>query len=546
MLSFLALYCVHFVLFYAVGLYIATRLYIVKKIAPEFVAIVAGTVGCIVGYIAFWVYLINTDVGTLFSYLFFMASAVSCSFIFGLRRVFRDSLIITPLLLAFFVGLFYTSSQASCVAFQQEEGINRYCHTNGITFDNKLPQLFAQNVYANQEKSLMGDWQGSDRPPLQSGIVLSQAPLLFNKQNEDASYQFISTIAQLMWIPAVWLIVVRLARQGFSRAFVMTTSIFSGFYFFNSIFVWPKLLAGSLTILGVYVFLFQKKKSATGLLLMTLGVSLGFLAHSSAVFTVAPLLFLLRRKEYQIPIKQLAFCGIIFTLLVGPWLLYQKFYDPPGNRLLKWHIGGSEIIDTRGPIETTLDSYRATPLETIIKNKISNVTTPFGTAQSSHLYSENSFGKLRDIEFRFMIFALAILNVGWFLLISKKRIKTRANEENILLFVALIASLFWALVLFGPNITVIHAGSYANMMIILTVMSLLISQRKKLAYFVLSVSLPYFYLIWMIEVFISHKISILYFACSILSVFIVMLILYKLAVSDDRKTVHTSKSVKVT
>jgi hypothetical protein len=106
--------------------------------------------------------------------------------------------------------------------------------------------------------------------------------------------------------------------------------------------------------------------------------------------------------------------------------------------------------------------------------------------------------------------------------------------------------LFWALVLFGPDITVIHAGSYANMMIILTVMSLLISQRKKLAYFVLSVSVPYFYLIWIIEVFISHKISIQYFACSILSVFIVMLILYKLAVSDDKKTVHASKSVKVT
>ena len=46
-----------------------------------------------------------------------------------------------------------------------------------------------------------------------------------------------------------------------------------------------------------------------------------------------------------------------FVLLTIPWSGYQHYVDPPGNRLLKWHLAGVVGIDPRGVGETLRDSY---------------------------------------------------------------------------------------------------------------------------------------------------------------------------------------------
>ena len=50
--------------------------------------------------------------------------------------------------------------------------------------------------------------------------------------------------------------------------------------------------------------------------------------------------------------------AVVGVVMMGSWSAYQKYDDPPGNRLIKWHLGGVTEIDDRGSLETIVDSYR--------------------------------------------------------------------------------------------------------------------------------------------------------------------------------------------
>ena len=62
-------------------------------------------------------------------------------------------------------------------------------------------------------------------------------------------------------------------------------------------------------------------------------------------------------------------------MLYLPWLLYQHFMNPPGNRLVKWMLAGVIPIDRRGILQTIIDQYRSVPLTRLLGNKLDNLTT---------------------------------------------------------------------------------------------------------------------------------------------------------------------------
>jgi len=69
-----------------------------------------------------------------------------------------------------------------------------------------------------------------------------------------------------------------------------------------------------------------------------------------------------------------------FLTIVLPWICYQKFYEPPGNRLLKWHIAGVIPIDDRGVFETLYTSYHEISWASILYNKKANLEILFEKA----------------------------------------------------------------------------------------------------------------------------------------------------------------------
>jgi len=87
-----------------------------------------------------------------------------------LRRELLVADVAIPLALLYLVTLLYTSVTFACTARTGQP----FCHVNGITGDNILPQIFADNVYKGHARSLIWGWQGSDRPALQTGATLMQ------------------------------------------------------------------------------------------------------------------------------------------------------------------------------------------------------------------------------------------------------------------------------------------------------------------------------------------------------------------------------------
>ncbi|WP_225852883.1 hypothetical protein, partial [Haemophilus parainfluenzae] len=54
----------------------------------------------------------------------------------------------------------------------------RFLPGGSLPPDNILPYLFAERLYHGIDpRPLLGEWQSSDRPPLQAGLLLLQALL---------------------------------------------------------------------------------------------------------------------------------------------------------------------------------------------------------------------------------------------------------------------------------------------------------------------------------------------------------------------------------
>jgi hypothetical protein len=85
----------------------------------------------------------------------------------------------------------------------------------GLPSDNALQHLFADRLWRGDDPStpLLSDWQGSDRPPLQSGLLLLVRPFGLVLGISPGSQVFSSGVlalgmaasltAQLVWVPAV-------------------------------------------------------------------------------------------------------------------------------------------------------------------------------------------------------------------------------------------------------------------------------------------------------------------------------------------------------
>src|SRR5262249_33330422 len=110
-----------------------------------------------------------------------------------------------------------------------------------VTIDNVIPLYFAEKLYAGADhRALVGDWHSSDRPPLQSALVLVQRPLMgLGGLPVGLHYQLLGTILQCAWVPAAWALCRSAGLAGCRLALALAMLLTSGFFFFHAVFVWP-------------------------------------------------------------------------------------------------------------------------------------------------------------------------------------------------------------------------------------------------------------------------------------------------------------------
>jgi hypothetical protein len=112
-------------------------------------------------------------------------------------------------------------------------------------------------------------------------------------------------------------------------------------------------------------------------------------------------------------VRRLALVGVTALLLLLPWALYQAFYDPPGNRLIKMHLAGVERADDeRSSLQAIRDAYRDTPWDTLARNKRSNFRVTYGYATLRSWVALDR-PALREGQFYAIFQTLGVLNLGF-------------------------------------------------------------------------------------------------------------------------------------
>lgn len=229
--------------------------------------------------------------------------------------------------------------------------------------DNALPRELADFIdRGNRNRILNTDWLVSDRPPLQSGVALLVMPCLRTAGiSFDTVCEAVGLWLQLFWIPALVRLLDSLGLTRGRSLAVAGMVAFTGFFFFNSIYVWPKLDAAAFAVLA-FVEMFLVPASEPDEVLRErfrrggAAAVAAWLLHGGVMFAFlgsAPLVLWAWRRW-----KLWLLAGATFVAGAAPWLAYQHWYAPPANRLVKWHIGGVVPPDNRTVSQTLRDQYR--------------------------------------------------------------------------------------------------------------------------------------------------------------------------------------------
>lgn len=207
--------------------------------------------------------------------------------------------------------------------------------------------------------------------------------------------------------------------------------------------------------------------------------ALAMLAHGSSAFLLVPLLVLAVWKARPSG-RWLAVAVATTVALYVPWQAYQTYGDPPGNRLVKWQLGGAAAVDGRGALPSIVDGYREAGLGGTLGNKWRNVEAIIGVGEVDAVLrgtdgDESSGDLARTLEDVRWVRFLAFLPCLGLLLLGPIAMAVRAARDRggrrgpewrfglrggALTIGALV---LWALLMFGSPAAeaVIHQGTMA-------------------------------------------------------------------------------------
>jgi len=453
------------------------------------------------GMAGFWAWFASPEYGRAFAVLVFVASIAAIG-VYGRRGELRRLDLSLPLWLALLVGLLFTG-----LAFAQGHITENAWRTiesrYWLTQDNVIPYLFAKRVAAHHSVRgyLIGQWLFSDRPPLQTGLVLLQWPLW---GHPGTAYQFLSSGLQDAWLPAVW-VVLRVRELPVRRVLVVVLAMAAtGAVFFNSIFVWPKMLAGALALAAFAILVSRSaldRWQGAGVLVACLA-TLSMLAHGGTAFAIialAPFAYLFRRR---ITLRAFAACVGAALALYVPWSLYQRFIDPPGDRLLKWQLAGVVAIDKRGFLQTLIQQYQSLSLHQLLINKWDNLATLVANpilwrSGFSDPGWHGFIGIARMAQINDLLLAAGPLLLGTAALLVPSARRNLAQFGPPAVFTGLVLAI-WVVLLWGGDITTaIQNGPYAAIILFIGLCAMAVTALPKVvAGTVLAASAAWFAICW--------------------------------------------------
>ncbi len=358
--------------------------------------------------------------------------------------------------------------------------MTRFSHQ--LPADNEIPRFFADWYFDHGHSATpppFGDWLSSDRPPLQVGYVLAQRP--FGWDDAGLHYQVLGVVVQQLWIVGMWALLCAARIRPLARGLTMLALMVSDVAILHGFFVWPKLIAAAFLLAALSMVLSEEwprlRRDPYAAALFAALCALAMLAHGASAFGLIPLLILGALRGLP-SWRWLGIAALVGIVLLAPWSAYQRFADPPGDRLLKWQLGGSLAIDDRGALETIADGYGEAGFDGTLANKWGNVTKLVGQQdveaafrEASDEIDEGHFGRaivaLRLPRFFDLLPLLGLLLVAPVaMLFARARGRPDGPEWRFSLacfaFCGLACAI-WALLMFGDpdSSTLLHVGTMA-------------------------------------------------------------------------------------
>lgn len=446
---------------------------------------IALAAGGLVGLLSFWAYYGDRTLGESFSYLAVLGSIVLIAFSLRTGAIERDLL----RALAVPLGLWALGSAFLLFLGFLHEGADTPIATASTRFsgqlpsDNDIPNFFTEWFFLNGHDPtppVYGfGWQFSDRPPLQVGYMLSQRG--FHWDGRGIDYQVLGVVLQQLWIIGLWALLLAARVGRLTRALAMGVVLVSGLALVNGFFVWPKLLPAAMLIAAAALVMTplwsEVRRSLWGAALVAALLGLAMLGHGSSVFAAIPLALIAVARG----LPSWRWIGVLLLsglVLMGPWSAYQKYENPPGNRLTKWMLAGVDGMDQRGTLESIVDGYSEAGIGGTVENKRANFEVMLGTGGLGNDYWGNAVDavgdgnlnlmarELRSVTFFALLPSLGLLLIGPLAMaLGRARRRERPEEWTFALlcfFVFAVGAVAWGLLLFGnvPARTVIHAGTY--------------------------------------------------------------------------------------
>ncbi len=433
--------------------------------------------------LTFWAYYANHLIGLAVSYLVPLVSALLIGFVLWDWRPERELVraIATPFALwalatAFlvFFGFIHGGSDHPL-----EVAGTRFAA--GITTDNLIPHFFTEWFYGHGHHGtppiFQPDWLASDRPPLQIGYGLAQRPWFWNLNGLDS--QLIGVALQQLWVIGLWALLAAFKVRRLSGALALIAVLFSPLAIVNGFFVWPKLLPAAL-LLGAAALVMTplwERTRADWRLAALVGAlaALAMLAHGSSIFAIIPLAIVALWRGVP-SWRWIGAAAAIGILLLAPWSAYQKWGDPPGNRLDRWFLAGDSEVKEEGTLTAIVNAYSDEGLGGALHNKYENLVTVVGGGPSYEAAKRSveaieadqipdALNNVRQVFFFDFLPGMGLLVVApLVMLFGRRRVRDPGDWSFALTayVVVGIGLLAWVLILFGNDVarTDIHQGSY--------------------------------------------------------------------------------------
>lgn len=448
----------------------------VSGLGRSLALLLGAAVVALAGYLLFWLWLAAPAAGwTGWAILNAMLTVQLYRRRQPVLALLREVDVKVPLILWLLVGLadigvlhFYKSDLPI-----EKLAANRFLVD--LPCDNELPRLFAERLLENRSpRLLVGEWKSSDRPPLQTGIVFLAYPWThFARMSVDLGGNVAGVWFQLLWIPGLWALMRVIGTRAGVAVLVTLASATTGFYLLHSDYAWPKLSTGAL-LLGAFVVYREEGTRGIRLAVTTASLlGLAWLSHGGAAFAMIGLALTVLVLGPRLQRNALIWGAGVFAVLAAPWVAYQRYYEPPGDELLKWHLAGSPNFDKRPLGELIAKGYGDAGFSGTVDNKLANFKKLFGASRFSWFNLTPRYVEERRLgEFFHFFRALGIWNVA-FLLFPWIYLKRSSDAVSSLgrsvcgrvLLWTLLTLAVWVLLMFGPATTLIHQGVLSTVMV---------------------------------------------------------------------------------